>query len=63
MGVRKGDWKFLPYSGERHADSTKTPELFNLKKDISETKNIYDLYPEIVEELTRIIESNYHDKK
>lgn len=55
MGVRKGNWKYLPFSGKRFADSTKIPELFNLKNDISEKNNVYSLHPEIIQELTQIL--------
>jgi arylsulfatase A len=51
-GIRKGDWKYLPHGGSRNADEKATPELFNLKEDIAETKNVYDKYPNIVKELT-----------
>ena len=30
-------------------------QLFNLKNDIGETKNVYTDYPEIVEEMTRLL--------
>ena len=60
-GIRKGDWKYLPYSGDRNADTTKKPELFNLKNDISETTNLYNQYPEIVAELADEIR-NYQNK-
>ncbi|RXP62693.1 cerebroside-sulfatase [Lutibacter sp. HS1-25] len=56
FGIRKGDWKYLPFSGNRNADSTKKPELFNLKSDISEATNLYDKYPEIVKELSAEME-------
>ena len=55
-GIRKGEWKYLPYSGDRFADSSKEPELFNLKTDVSETTNLYKEYPEIVKELAFEIE-------
>ena len=55
-GIRKGEWKYLPYSGDRFADSSKVPELFNLKTDVSETTNLYKQYPEIVKELASEIE-------
>lgn len=57
-GIRKGDWKYLPFSGDRFANSTKKPELFNLKNDISEVLNLYDKYPEIVKELTLEIQKH-----
>lgn len=50
-GVRVGDWKYLPNSGARKAKPGDTPELFNLKLDVSEKNNVYDKYPEKVKEL------------
>ncbi|TMM58034.1 sulfatase [Maribacter algarum] len=43
--VRKGDWKLIYY----HAD--RSMELFNLKDDIGETKNLTELNPEKLKEL------------
>jgi arylsulfatase A len=48
-GIRKGDWKYLPYSGDRFADKEKpSPQLFNLKDDVSEKINLYETHPDIV---------------
>ncbi|MGM8361864.1 sulfatase family protein [Flavobacterium sp. ARAG 55.4] len=55
-GIRKGDWKYLPHGGSRNADKKTTPELFNLKEDISETKNVHDKYPNIIRELAAKME-------
>ena len=33
-------------------------ELYNLKEDIGETKNLADQYPEKIERLKRLLESN-----
>ncbi len=55
MGVRKGYWKYMPNSGKRNADRGDLPELFNLKTDISERYNVYETYPDIVNELAMLI--------
>ena len=47
--VRKGDWKFLYF----HAD--RGMELYNLKEDIGETKNLLDAHPEKAKELARVL--------
>lgn len=50
-GVRKGDWVYLPQTGKRNPRQEDSPELFNLKQDISEQKNLHEEYPEKVKEL------------
>jgi arylsulfatase A len=51
-GIRSGDWKYLPYGGARNSESTKpSPELYNLKEDISEKTNLYETRPELVQKL------------
>lgn len=51
-GIRKGYWKYLPYGGDRFADTTSQPQLFNLKDDIFENENLHDSNPEIVKQLS-----------
>jgi arylsulfatase A len=52
FGIRKGDWKYLPYSGDRFAEKGKSaPQLFNLRDDVSEKTNLYDSRPDIVKML------------
>jgi len=63
FAIRKGDWKliFTPGSGgwsyprpidiERENLNLPTMQLYNLKNDISETKNVIGIYPEKVNEL------------
>lgn len=46
-GIRKGDWKLLINEYD------KTTLLYNLKQDISETKNVYAQQPEVVAELKK----------
>jgi arylsulfatase len=58
--VRQGDWKlmipnrmrFFAYTGDAKVT---TPELYNLREDIGETKNVADKHPEIVQRLTAMI--------
>lgn len=53
--VRLGDWKLVYYW------ETGFKELFNIKEDIGEKKNIATLYPEKVDELSRTL-GNYLKK-
>lgn len=50
--VRLGDWKLVYYW------ATGFKELFNIKEDIGEKKNVATLYPEKVDELSRTL-GNY----
>ncbi len=49
-GVRKGDWIYLPYTGNA-AKKEDRPELFNVKADISESNNIINSSPDKLAEL------------
>lgn len=51
--LRKGDWKLVKY----HVSSPEktTTELYNLSTDIGEERNVAKQYPEIVKELTEIM--------
>ena len=44
-GVRRGKWKLRP---------TKNSELYDLEADISETKNVAEVNPQVVEELKKL---------
>ena len=50
-GIRKGDWAYLPKTGNSKFKEGDVPELFNLKRDIGETNNLHLEYPEKVKEL------------
>lgn len=51
--VRSGDWKLvLPNGAER-------PQLYNLKEDIGETKDLSEIYPDITSELLEELNSWY----
>ena len=49
--VRDGDWKYLYFYSDRRS------ELYNLKKDIGETKNLIAAMPEKADELKRQLDS------
>jgi len=62
--VRKGEWKYIPELGSGGFSEPRTIEpqpgeaegqLYNLKDDPSETQNVYLEYPDIVQELSSII--------
>ena len=59
--IREGDWKLIsPLKVMRFLEDAGTGEweLYNLKDDIGETKNLADQYPEKVERLKRLLASN-----
>ena len=49
QAVRMGDWKAIRYGID------KPIELYNLKNDLAETKNIADRHPEVVAKITAIL--------
>ena len=53
LAVRKGDWKLIPNAGKKKSG----PELFNLKDDLGETKNLAAAQPETVKELATLLKS------
>jgi uncharacterized sulfatase len=54
LAVREGDWKLLcDYNGDR-------PELYNLKDDIGELKNIAENHPVKVNEMTKKVIAWYN---
>lgn len=62
FAIRQGTWKLIlgNGSGGREAPKGKPGEkpyqLYNLEEDISETENLAEEHPEIVERLTRLME-------
>ncbi len=64
FSIRKGEWKLemcpgsggwsYPKPGEETEGSPKI-QLYNMEEDISEQINIYDQYPEVVEELKTLL--------
>jgi len=62
FAIRKGKWKFIDGSGsggwsmKMGNPGDPAGQLYDLDNDISETKNLYDQYPEIVKELKALLE-------
>ena len=65
LAIRRGNWKLIPGlgSGGFSKPSTVKPkkgdpigQLYNLKKDLGEQKNLYAKRPEIVKRLTALLE-------
>ncbi len=52
--VRRGDWKLIRFYA-RNDDGSDKLELYNLREDISETKNLAASQPELVTELNALI--------
>ena len=67
FSIRKGKWKLElcpgsggwsdPRSNSEKAKALPLVQLYNLKKDIEETKNLQDKFPEKVQELTDLLQS------
>jgi len=56
--IREGDWKLIsPLKVARFLEDAGSGEweLYNLKDDIGETKNLANQYPEKVERLKRLL--------
>lgn len=49
FAVREGEWKYIAETTVR--GKTSKPQLYNLKSDIGETKNLLEQYPEIAKNL------------
>ncbi len=62
--VRRGDWKLLGNATDKSDRTQQTPvdKLFlaNLAEDIGERRNVAQQQPQIVRELTRLMEANVH---
>lgn len=56
QAVRKGSWKLHFYK-----DDEKVNLLYNLEEDISEQNNVYDKYPEIVKELSKLADEKRNE--
>ena len=54
-GIRKGDWVYLPKTGNSKFKKGDVPELFNLKQDIGESNNLHLQYPNKVKELQEVM--------
>jgi len=58
--VRKGDWKLIKFYAD-NLDKTDRFELYNLKEDIGESKNLAKQNPEIVDSLDKLIVKHIKD--
>ncbi len=65
FAIRKGDWKLIVGRGSggfskpriiKPKPGEPTGQLYNLAEDLGETKNVYQEHPEVVEELTGLLE-------
>jgi len=64
LTIIKGDWKYIePGPGAKIQINTNTetgndpmPQLYNLKNDIGEKNNLAEQYPEIVKELSKLLD-------
>ncbi|MCA8996219.1 MAG: sulfatase [Planctomycetaceae bacterium] len=60
--VRSGDWKLrVSLRKGRESIQLENPELYNLRDDIGETKNVADAHPEIVARLRDLCEQARND--
>ena len=63
LSIIKGDWKYIePSKGARYnkfvdieLGNDTIPQLYNLKDDISEQKNVADIHPEKTKELADLL--------
>ena len=55
-GIRKGNWIYLPKTGNSKFKEGDIPELFNIKQDIGEATNLVYKYPNKVKELEEIMQ-------
>jgi arylsulfatase A len=61
VAIRKGDWKFVRY---RALNPEKyTTELYDLSKDPSEVNNLAEEHPDLVKEMTRLMEEAHTDSE
>ena len=70
FAIRKGDWKLIEgrgsggFTAPRFIDPAPgepAGQLYNLKNDLQETQNLYLENPEVVEELTALL-NKYRDE-
>lgn len=54
QAIRKGDWKLIKYDVLKNGNY----QLYNLKNDVSETKDLAIQMPEKVAELAKLLESS-----
>ncbi len=56
IGVRKGDWIYLPFSGK--GGNNEEPELFNIKENLAEDNNLIASNPEKLAELKILFDAH-----
>lgn len=56
-GVRKGDWVYLNRGGANKPKADAQPELYNLKADVSQKKNLYSSEPKKAKEMEALFNS------
>jgi arylsulfatase A-like enzyme len=66
FAIRKGDWKLIlcpdsggwsdPKPGSPGIETLPPVQLYNLQKDVGETDNLYGQFPEVLEELSALLE-------
>lgn len=54
-GVRKGNWVYLPETGKKKFEEGDAPELYNLKEDIGQQKNIHNDSKKIVSKMKKVL--------
>ena len=57
QAVRKGKWKAVRLNVRRNPDSP--IELYDLSKDIGETKNIAAKHPELIKEMSKVMAESH----
>jgi arylsulfatase A-like enzyme len=69
FAIRRGEWKLIfdpgsggwsypsPFGDEELLRNMPEVQLYNLDEDIGESMNVYHKHPEVVEELTQLMES------
>ena len=70
LAIRQGDWKLIPHLGSggftkpatiRPKAAEPIGQLYNLKDDPGETKNLYNQQPQIVKRLTALLDKIRHE--
>ncbi|MEM8969040.1 MAG: arylsulfatase [Bacteroidota bacterium] len=56
VAVRMGDWKFIQ---RNLSEGEPTVELYNLAEDLTESNNVADQHPEVVQQAQKIIEQEH----
>ncbi len=64
FAIRKGDWKFIACKGSggwSRGDDGKASQLYTMAKDRKESNNLVTAKPEVIAELTRLLETAVAD--